>query len=381
MKRKVIAMVLAATLVVTMSACGSSSSDSTSTSSEGSGSSSAGEEGDPYDLQVISKGLTNSWMQVVKNGVEDAAKTINDEAGYEKVKVSYIGPDTQSDIAVQVQQVQDAVSSGCDCIGLAALDPDSVSSALTDAMNAGIPVVGWDSGIPGAPDGSVVANVATDNYAAAGEAATELYNKISSRIGTGEQVRVGVLSATSVANGHIDRGLGFIDKFAELAAADGKTICVTGNEKFVGDAKAEVVDEQSADCVIEVRVPSQMNADLLATEAGVLLNEKDLIGVFANTQDAVEGVLTSNQNLNVLGTGDDQVILMGFDAGTVAIEAVKAGTMYGGINQAPYDIGKQTVEVMTKVCDGEDVEDISTAYNFYNADNLEDEDVAANLYD
>ena len=47
------------------------------------------------------------------------------------------------------------------------------------------------------------------------------------------------------------RGLGFIDKFSELAAADGKKVAVIGNEYYVNNCK-DAGDEASADIIIEV---------------------------------------------------------------------------------------------------------------------------------
>ncbi|MGN1014687.1 MAG: substrate-binding domain-containing protein [Butyricicoccus sp.] len=382
MKKKALAMALACGMAFTMAGCGGGSSSSSSSSAD-TGSASGGGSGETYDLQVISKGLNNSWMLVVQNGCMQAMEDINAAAGYDKVKVSYTGPDAQTDIAVQVQQVNDAISSGADCIGLAALDADSVTDSLNDAMAAGIPVVGWDSGIPGAPEGSVACSVASDNYSAAAMGADELYTalKDAGRIGTDKKARVGVLSYTATASGHIDRGLGFIDEFAAKCAEDGITVCVTGNDKFVGDTKAESVAEKEANVIIEVRVPSQTTVELNSTEAGVFLNEDDTVAIFANTQDSSEGVLVANENLNKLGTGDDQVWLCGFDEGSVLYAAVEAGTMWGGVNQNPYDIGYQTVETMTKICDGEEVADIICDCVFYNADNLTDEAVAASFYD
>ena len=382
MKKKALAMALACGMAFTMAGCGGGNSSSSNDSTPA-GSAAASGSGETYDLQVISKGLNNSWMMVVQNGCMQAMEDINAAAGYNKVNVSYTGPDAQTDIAVQVQQVNDAISSGADCIGLAALDADSVTDALNDAKAAGIPVVGWDSGIPGAPEGTVVASVASDNYAAAAMGAEKLYTalKDADRIGTDKKARVGVLSFTATASGHIDRGLGFIDKFAELCAADGISVCVTGNDKFVGDTSAETVSEGDANVIIEVRVPSQTTIELTSTEAGVFLNEDDTVAIFANTQDTTEGVLVANENLNKLGTGDDQVWLCGFDEGAVAGAAVEAGTMWGGVNQNPYDIGYQTVETMTKVCDGETVEDVICDCVFYNAENMTDEAVSASFYD
>ena len=112
MKGKVLAIILTASMVLGMTACGASS-DSASSGGANSGESSDGASGDEasseqssYKLAIISKGMTNSWYQVVYNGVKDTTDAINKEAGYEKISTSFIGPDTQSDVAVQVAAIE-----------------------------------------------------------------------------------------------------------------------------------------------------------------------------------------------------------------------------------------------------------------------------------
>ena len=61
------------------------------------------------------------------------------------------------------------------------------------AQEAGIPIIGFDSGVPGAPEGAVLANCSTDNYAAGALAAEKVYEAVADRIAAAEgTVRVGV---------------------------------------------------------------------------------------------------------------------------------------------------------------------------------------------
>ena len=195
-------------------------------------------------------------------------------------------------------------------------------------------------------------------------------------------VRIGEVNQEATSESIINRGLGFIDKFAELAAADGKTVAVIGNEKYVSDAKAETVDEASADIIIEVAVPAQTTVELCATEASVIMNKADTIGMFGSNQVSAEGILTANDNLNVLGTTPGETILAaGFDAGSVIKTAIKDGKMYGAVTQSPLAMGKTTVETLVKIANGETVEDVPTQGYWYNTENMEDDSIAPNLYD
>ena len=54
---------------------------------------------------------------------------------------------------------------------------------------------------------------------------------------------------------------------------------------------------------------------------------------------------------------------------------------YGSVTQDPVQIGYQTVELAIKAANGEEVEDVDTGAVWYNAENIEDEDVQPLLYE
>lgn len=322
-------------------------------------------------FEVIVKSFQSSYWQAAVLGFEQEAEKLG-------VKVNCTGPNAESDIADQVNMLNSAINNAPNGIGLAACDQSAVLDSLQAAMDAGIPVVCFDSGVPDAPAGSVVSTVATDNYAAGATAATNLYPALKDQIGKGAPVRIGEVNQEATSNSIISRGLGFIDKFAELAAADGFKVAVIGNEKYVNDCKAEKVAEADADIIIEVAVPAQTTVELCATEASVIMNKPDTIGMFGSNQVAAEGILTANENLSVLG---DRILAAGFDAGKVIKAAIKDGTMFGAVTQSPLAMGITTVDVLVKAANGESVSDVPTDGYWYNADNMEDPSIAPNLYD
>ena len=171
--------------------------------------------------------------------------------------------------------------------------------------------------------------------------------------------------------------MGFINKFKELAEADGYTVAVIGNEKFVGGVENNG-SEDSADIIIEVAVPAQTTVELSATEASNIMNKEDTIAIFGSNQVTAEGILTANNNLNVLAT---DIIAVGFDAGTTLKAAVKDGTFPGAVTQAPVDQGRIAVETIYDVCEGKEVSDTQTDCYWYDAENMEEDDIAPNLYD
>lgn len=382
MKKRVLAGLMCAAMLATVfTGCGSSSSSETAdtssdSSTEAADSGDSAPAGGDYSFEIIVKSYQSSYWQAAVTGVEQKAEELG-------VTVNCTGPNAESDIADQVNMLNSAIEKNPDGIGLAACDQDACLDALQTALDKGIPVVCFDSGIPNAPEGSVYATVATDNYAAGETAAENLYAGLKDTIASAtSQVRVGEVNQEATSESIINRGLGFIDKFAELAIADGKTVAVIGNEKYVSDAKAETVDEADADIVIEVKVPAQTTVELCATEAATIMNKSDTIGMYGSNQVAAEGILTANDNLNVLGTTPGETILAaGFDAGSVIKQAITDGKMYGAVTQSPLAMGQTTVETLVKIANGETVSDVPTQGYWYNTENMDDESIAPNLYD
>ena len=372
MKKIVLAVLLGGCMVAGLLAgCGGSSSSSSDSSSSDDKKADSG-SGKSYHFEVVVKSFQSSYWQAAVQGIEQAC----DELG---VTANTTGPNAESDIADQVNMLNNAINKQPDGIALAACDQNSVLDSLQTALDKKIPVVCFDSGVPDAPEGSVYATVVTDNEQAGGIAAEHIYDAIKGRIGNG-QVRVGEVNQDATSANISERGMGFINKFIELAKADNHTVAVTGNDFYVNQVK-DNGDEKSADVVLEVAVPAQTTVELCATEASNIMNKNDTIAMFGSNQVSAEGVLTANQNLNKLGTGDDQIVAAGFDAGSVIKAAVKDGTLLGAVTQSPLMQGKISIETLNDICEGKEVKDVTTDGYWYDSTNMDDTDISPNLYD
>ncbi len=361
MRKKLMATLMGAVMAVTMLGAVASAEEVTA-------------NGD-YTFEIIVKSYQSSYWQAAVKGIDSEKEALG-------VTANSTGPNAESDIADQVQMLRDAIAKKPDGIGLAACDQEAVLDPLQEAMDAGIPVVLFDSGVPDAPEGSVYSTIATDNYGAGETAAENLYAGLKDKIAAAEGVvRIGEVNQEATSESITSRGLGFIDKFTELATADGKSVAVIGNEYYVSNCK-DAGDEAAADIIIEVAVPAQTTVELCATEASNILNKEDLIGIFGSNQVAAEGILTANGNLGVLGCDPETTVLAaGFDAGSTIKGAIADGTLYGAVTQSPLAMGITTVDVLTKIANGEEVEDVPTEGYWYNAENMESDEIAPNLYD
>ena len=386
--KKVMALMLCAAMVTSMSATAAfAAEEKEDAATEESADSTAAEDptaqfdglkaNEAYEFPTMVKSFQSTYWDAAQEGMKKAA---------EELGVTYTpqGPNSESDIADQVNMINTAIASNPVGLGLAACDTSSVTDALKTCAEKGIPVVTFDTGIADAPEGSVVCEVCTDNAQAGAVAAENMYNSIKDVVKDADgQVIIGEVNQDATAQNIQQRGTGFINKMIELLQADGKTVAVSGNEFYVNAAEGADADAKDADVVIQVAVPAQTTVELCSTEAQAILSQENCIAVFGSNQVSAEGVLAANANLNVLGSdpANGDVVGVGFDAGSIIKAAVKDGTFIGAVTQSPLMMGYYAIYALTAAANGQELQDVPTDGYWYDATNMEDEDIAPNLYD
>ena len=386
--KKVMALMLCAAMVTSMSATAAfAAEEKEDAATEESADSTASEDptaqfdglkaNEAYVFPMMVKSFQSTYWDAAQEGLKKASKELG-------VDYKPQGPNSESDIADQVNMINTAIASNPVGLGLAACDTSSVTDALKTCAEKGIPVVTFDTGIADAPEGSVVCEVCTDNAQAGAVAAENMYNSIKDVVKDAEgQVVIGEVNQDATAQNIQQRGTGFINKMIELLQADGKTVAVSGNEFYVNAAEGADADAKDADVVIQVAVPAQTTVELCSTEAQAILSQENCIAVFGSNQVSAEGVLAANANLNVLGSdpANGDVVGVGFDAGSIIKAAVKDGTFIGAVTQSPLMMGYYAIYALTAAANGQELQDVPTDGYWYDATNMEDEDIAPNLYD
>ncbi|AJY45503.1 rhamnose ABC transporter substrate-binding protein [Martelella endophytica] len=98
-------------------------------------------------IALVVKALGIGFFEAAADGAEEAAKEIGD------VELIYTGP-TDTTAEGQIEVINALIAQKVDAIAISANDPDAVVPALKKAMDRGIKVISWDSGV--APEGRMV---------------------------------------------------------------------------------------------------------------------------------------------------------------------------------------------------------------------------------
>ena len=339
------ALGLAACTTSTDSSSSSSSSDAKPSAS--SGSAKVDTSGDAQDwekaavkgdgtktIYLVSKGFQHRFWQAVKEGAEQAGE----ELGY---KVNFVGPQDETKVTEQTDQLKSALDSGPAAIGFAALDSKAAADLLTEIQGKGIPVVAFDSGVE---SDIPVTTVQTDNKKAAEEAAKHMIELLKGKKGS-----VGMVCHDSTSTTGKQRCEGFKEYFKANAPADLK-----------------LLDEQIAGEVTKA-------AD---TSLSIIQANSDIVGMYGSNEAAASGIVQG-----VAESGKD-VTVVGFDSGKTQIDAIKAGTEAGAVTQSPVKIGYYTVKAAVAALNGAELpEVIDSGFAWYDKTNIDNADIKANLYE
>lgn len=286
-------------------------------------------KGGDYRVEVIAKGFQHDFWKAVNKGAEQAA----DEFG---AKITFVGPQNETAIAEQLEQLNNAINKNPDAIALAALDTESELDAIKQAQAKNIPLIGFDSGVPGAPDGAIKATASTDNHAAGANAAEHLFPMLEKK---------GIKTA------------------------------VVGHDKFKNN-----VSESDAKAIIEVRVPAQVDDAAGKTEASTVLEKSDTVAIYGSNEFAAKAIINANGSFKESKLGADKILAVGFDSGALQQDAIRNGLFVGSVTQDPIQIGYQSVKLAIEAAQGKEVKDVDTGSKWYDAKNIDSDEIKPLLY-
>lgn len=334
-RRKLGLVGLAAASALLFAGCAGGSTDTATTGGGSGGSDEAASTSEELFIPLISKGFQHQFWQAVKTGAEQRAAELG-------VRITFEGPASETEIQAQLDMLQTALDRNPDAIGYASLDPEACISYMEQARERNIPVVQFDA----ACDSDWPLNLAATDGVAAGAIAADNMARL-----IGEEGKVGIVSHSQINQTGVERRDGFVNRIAEAYP------------------NIEIVDIQYGDG------DHLRSADI----AKAMIAAHDLAGLYATNEGSAIGIVNA---VTELGLPNGQIVIIGFDSGAAQIEAIRNGIMAGAITQDPIGIGRAVVDAAYRAIKGESLPAFTdTGAFWYDADNMDEPQIAAVLYD
>jgi ribose transport system substrate-binding protein len=315
----------AASLILTLTACGSSD--------DGSGSASADSGEKKVKVTFIQGVAGDPFYETMACGAKA-------EAAKDNVALTIQGAKNW-DVSLQIPLLNSVIAAKPDALFIAPNDSQALVQPLKQATSAGIKVVLVDTTLS---DTSFVASAIASDNVKGGEAAADALAKLIGE--KGPVLLVGGQPGVSTAEA---RQKGFEEGLKKYP-----NITYLGNV-FTSNGVAKI---------------SQLVSAQLAAHP-------DLAGIFALSTDQSEG---ANNAVKAAGKAG-QVKVVGFDAGPTQVEQLRNGVVQALVAQQPAQIGADGVQQAAFAARGETVEkEIGTDSTVITADNVDTPDVKKYLY-
>jgi len=329
-------------------------------------------------IPVISKGFQHKFWQTVQQGSLDAAAQYG-------VTITFDGPPSESDISVQVDMLNAAMAKKPAALCLAALDTESVMEQLQSCIDNGIPVIGFDSGVPNAPEGAIISTASTDNEAAGALAAGQMFaiESVAAAVAGATKdapIVISVISQDATSASITGRTTGFVNEIVKLCEeVQPGLVAVTGHDKW---SKVSASGDMAVEIVVSIAASTSVTDCQTAAQAVI---QRTPVAVFCTNSGSVDGMLAATADGSDLDRANGRykdIVVVGFDSGATLLNAIRKNWFFGAVTQDPYMIGFYAVELAFKALNGEAVEAVvDTGCQFYTSANMDDPAIAQLLYD
>ncbi|ONI43314.1 hypothetical protein AN641_01450 [Candidatus Epulonipiscioides gigas] len=315
MKRKLLAVLFATTILFSLGGC--STNDISN------------EDDDTINIALVTKMVDSPYWQTVKEAAIEKAQELGN------VEITHLGPAIESDINAQVSIVETCIVDEYDGIILAACDKDALVIPVKKAVDTGIPVVMIDSGL----SSPVYDAFLSTNNVQAGANCADLMAEL-----IGESGKVGIINFTAGTSTAIERETGFVEQIEKNYP----------NIELVGIQYCDSDPTKAAN----------QATDMISAEP-------DIKGIWGVNDQAAIGVANAVSTLGKI----DEISVVGFDNSADIIAGLEVGTIKGTAVQMPTVMGAQGVQMVIDILDGAypEIKEIDTGVVMVNQENLNDE--------
>ena len=255
----------------------------------------------PKLIAVVPKATSHLFFVTIHKGVDQAAAEFG-------VDILWNGPNEETDHGRQIQIVDSLVAQHVDAMAISATDENALAAPVQRAIDAGIPVTIFDSGVKVE---NYVSFVATGNFEAGCTAARRLAGLIK---GKG---KIAIVAHKPGGASTVLREQGF----EETMAKEFPQITIAAKQFGMSDrAKARAIAEN------------------------ILTANPNLDGVFASSEASSLGAIQAIRTRNLSG----KVKLITFDTSESHVEALREGTIDLMLVQDTVRIGYEAVRTLAE---------------------------------
>ena len=269
-------------------------------------------------IGFIMKSLENEYWRDMYDGIMEEVERLEAE-GF-NVTVDIRAGQTETDQEGQLAIMNDMINKQYDCIVAAPISDSNLVPAIESAQDAGIPVVSLSVAYDNDP--YVPYYVGLSSYFS-GQSIAQYFSEQLGEEGGEVAIIMGIANNPSAR----DRTLGFQD-WVEAHP----------------EANLTIVDTQNADWD---RAKAKDVTDTL------LMANPDLKAIFCNNDTMAMGSIESVKAAGKIG----EVLVAGTDGVAEALESIKAGELSATSNQYSYYLGKVALDVAFRAIDGQDLPD------------------------
>lgn len=370
-------------------------------------------------ISIIGKSESTAYWKMLEKGVMQAAEDLNAALGYtgdDKIKVTYNAPTDDENIDEQVNILDEELARYPDVVGIASVDEDACMVQFDLATTNGIPIISLDSGNTYK---GIQCTVKTDNEDAARTGAYKLADEIqegsvlllvqdsqSEAAREREESFVAQMEKEGTVNVAKVIYLDQLEQVKEEIIADQSEI-----EETTGEVATETIEEtvtptdtlsatentveETTVGNAEAKTEKDQTDEQVYTEVSQISDEEaiqyymkkyEIKGIFGTNPEATQlglKAIEAFEDVDEETEGqEDEIVLMGFDAGTAQITALKEGKIKGLVVQNPFGIGYASViaAARTNLEIGNEAV-VDTGYVWVTADNMEEESIQKMLYE
>lgn len=286
-----------------------------------------------FTFALVPKAMNNPFFDLARDGCFKAQDELDD------VTCEYIGPGEHTELE-QIQIVQDLITKGVDGIAVAPSNAPAMAKALKAAVDAGIPVMTWDSDLLEEDKGLRTTYVGTNNY----DIGVNLAKLVQARHADGGTICLQTGGA-SAAN-HNERLKGARDTLAGKDTGTPPGAALAGDGGWTEISGCPLITNDDGNVAV------QGMTDILAANPDLTA----FLSTGAFTQWFDNAYRQAAEPYKAKMDAGEMTIVVA-DTLPMQLEQTKDGLGNGLVGQRPFEMGYKAMYVLKDIVAGKDVED------------------------